>query len=257
MRKYIQNLQVVNKQILSEEYYLLELKSLQSLPEILPGQFAEIAITGSATFLRRPLSIHDVDYDRNTISFLVQIVGKGTKYLANIEPGKFLNVIFPLGKGFGLINNLEKALLVGGGCGIAPLLYLARHLYNKGVSISTLIGVRSSMQFIEVDKYKLYGKVLITTEDGSEGTTGFVVNHPVFEQLSQFKKIYTCGPDVMMKAIAKKAIASGVDCEVSLENSMACGIGACLCCVTETIEGNKCVCTEGPVFNIKYLKWQI
>jgi dihydroorotate dehydrogenase electron transfer subunit len=258
MKKYIQDLQVVNKMILSKEYYLLELSSNQPLPEVLPGQFAEVEITGSdTTFLRRPLSVHDVDYDKNTISFLVQIVGKATKHLANIEVGKTLNVIFPLGKGFELINNSENALLIGGGCGIAPLLYLARHLKKQGVKVSTLIGVRRSSQLIELDNYKKYGEVLITTEDGSEGTKGYVVNHPVFENLKQFKKIYTCGPEVMMKAIAKRANEAGVDCEVSLENMMACGIGACLCCVTETTEGNKCVCTEGPVFNIHNLKWQI
>ncbi len=258
MKKYIKDLQVVNKQILSAEYYLLELSSNQPLPEVLPGQFAEVEITGSdATFLRRPLSVHDVDYDKNTISFLVQIVGKGTKHLANIEVGKILNVIFPLGKGFELIKSSENALLIGGGCGIAPLLYLARLLKKQGVKVSTLIGVRRSSQLIELDNYKKYGDVLITTEDGSEGTKGYVVNHPVFENLKQYKKIYTCGPEVMMKAIAKRANESRVDCEVSLENMMACGIGACLCCVTETTEGNKCVCTEGPVFNIHNLKWQI
>jgi dihydroorotate dehydrogenase electron transfer subunit len=258
MKKYILDLQVVNKQILSEEYYLLELSSNQPLPEVLPGQFAEVEIIGSDnTFLRRPLSVHDVDYDKNIISFLVQIVGKGTKHLANIEVGKTLNVIFPLGKGFELINSTEQALLIGGGCGIAPLLYLARLLNKQGVKVSTLIGVRRSSQLIELAKYKQYGEVLITTEDGSEGAKGYVVNHPVFENLKQFKKIYTCGPEIMMKAIAKRAAESGVECEVSLENMMACGIGACLCCVTETKEGNKCVCTEGPVFNIQDLKWQI
>lgn len=256
MKKYIHDLEIVNNTRLTESYYLLELTTKKPLPEILPGQFAEVLITGTDTvFLRRPLSIHDVDYSKNTLSLLVQIVGKGTIHLADIKTGQKLNIVYPLGKGFQLIGPKEKTLLIGGGCGIAPLLYLARHLKEIGADVSTLIGVRSIEHLIEVEKYKQYGEVLITTEDGSEGTRGFVVNHPVFNTLKIYKKIYTCGPEVMMKAIAKRATEAGVECEVSLENTMACGIGACLCCVTETKHGNKCVCTEGPVFNIKELAW--
>lgn len=256
MKKYIHDLEIVNNKRLTESYYLLELSYNQPLPEILPGQFAEVLISGTdSVFLRRPLSIHDVDYKNNTLSLLVQIVGKGTKHLANIKIGKTLNVMYPLGKGFQLIKPKERALLIGGGCGIAPLLYLARHLKAKGIDVSILIGVRNKEHIIEVEKYCQYGEVFITTEDGSEGTKGFVVDHPAFNSLNTYKKIYTCGPEVMLKAIAKRASEVGVECEVSLENTMACGIGACLCCVTETKEGNKCVCTEGPVFNIKELKW--
>lgn len=257
MKKHIKDLQVFNKQILTAEYYLIELKSDEKLPKIIPGQFAELEIKGSDTaFLRRPLSIHDVNYENNTISFLVQIVGKATKHLSNIEIGSFISVIFPLGNGFNLLQN-NKTLLIGGGCGIAPLLYLAKHLKQNGNEVTTLIGVRTLKQLIEIEKYEKYGEVLVTTEDGSKGEKGYVVNSHVFNQLQNFDRIYTCGPEVMMKAIAKRAFASNIDCEVSLENSMACGIGACLCCVTETIDGNKCVCTEGPVFNIKNLKWEI
>ncbi len=257
MKKYIKDLQVFNKQILTPEYYLIELKSDEKLPEILPGQFAEIEVKNSnSAFLRRPLSIHDVNYAHNVISLLIQIVGNATKHLSHITIGDYLSVIFPLGKGFNLLSN-KKTLLIGGGCGVAPLLYLARHLYNKGNEVTTLIGVKTNKQLIETEKYKQFGNVLITTEDGSCGEKGYVVNSHIFNQLQDFNKIYTCGPEVMMKAISKRALVANVDCEVSLENSMACGIGACLCCVTETTEGNKCVCSEGPVFNIKNLKWEI
>ena len=256
MKKYIQDFKVLQKRILSAEYYVLDLSTEYTLPEIFPGQFVELEIKGNeSVFLRRPFSIHDVNYETNTISILVQIVGNGTRHLSNIEEGSKLNMIYPLGKEYNLIDKGKKALLIGGGCGVAPLLYLARQLNSRGVNVSTLVGVRSKDFLIEIDLYKQFGEVLITTEDGSLGSKGFVTNHPVFENLNQFDRIYTCGPEVMMKAIAKRAETSGVDCEVSLENSMACGIGACLCCVTETKEGNKCVCTEGPVFNIKELAW--
>ena len=256
MKKYIHDLNIIGNKALSKDYYVLELSYKKPLPQILPGQFAEVLIKDTENvFLRRPLSVHDVDYKNNTLYLLVQIVGKGTKKLSHIENGKILNTVYPLGNGFSLINPKEKALLIGGGCGIAPLLYLARQLKQNNVEVNTLIGVRSKSYLIEVEKYKQFGNVFITTEDGSEGTKGFVTNHPVFEQLKTFQKIYTCGPEIMMKAVARKASEAGVECEVSLENTMACGIGACLCCVTDTKQGNKCVCTEGPVFNIKELKW--
>ncbi len=258
MKKYIQDFTVTRKLTLSKEYYVLDLKQDKPLPEILPGQFAELAIRGNeSVFLRRPFSIHDVNYETNTIRILIQIVGNGTRHLSGIETGRTLNMVYPLGKGYSIIETGKKALLIGGGCGVAPLLYLARQLNQKGVNVTTLIGVRTRDLLIEIEQYQKFGEVLITTEDGSTGAKGFVTSHPLFGNLSRFDKIYTCGPEVMMKAIAKRADAAGVNCEVSLENSMACGIGACLCCVTETEEGNKCVCTEGPVFNIKELAWQI
>jgi len=118
-----------------------------------------------------------------------------------------------------------------------------------------LIGARNKNDFSELEEYKKLGNVYLITEDGSEGEKGIVTKHSVFSQINQFKRIYCCGPELMMKAIANIAQQNNVACEVSLENTMACGIGACLCCVTDTKEGNKCVCTEGPVFNINQLKW--
>lgn len=257
MKKYIKDFQLLDKQILAPEYFTIELFSNEKLPDILPGQFAEVEIKGNnEIFLRRPLSIHDVDYKKNTVTFLVQIVGKATKHLSNITVGDYLSVIFPLGKGFSLLSN-KKTLLIGGGCGIAPLLYLARFLNKSENEVTTLIGVRTKKLLIETENYKQYGSVYFTTEDGSFGEKGYVTNSSLFKNLNYYDKIYTCGPEVMMKAIAKRAIFEKVDCEVSLENTMACGIGACLCCVTETTEGNKCVCSDGPVFNIKNLKWEI
>ena len=166
MKKYIHDLKIVDNKRLSESYYILELSNHNPLPEILPGQFAEVNISGTdKVFLRRPLSIHDVDYNKNTLSFLVQIVGNGTRHLANIEIGQTLNVVYPLGKGFKLIKPKEKALLIGGGCGVAPLLYLARHLKEIGVEVNILIGVRSMEQLIEVEKYKQYDQKMSLKKD--------------------------------------------------------------------------------------------
>ncbi|MBN1180945.1 MAG: dihydroorotate dehydrogenase electron transfer subunit [Bacteroidales bacterium] len=255
-KKYIQDFEVLDNKVLNFEYFTLLLRPMVHLPEILPGQFVEALIdTSQKVFLRRPFSVHDVDYTENTLTLLIQVVGEGTHNLQKLVKGEVLNLIFPLGTPYSLPEN-KKVLLVGGGCGIAPLLYLARYLHLKGMEITTLMGGRSAEYIIEVDKYKAFGEVLITTDDGSMGEKGFVTQHSIFnEKVREYGRIYTCGPEPMMKSIASIAKEKGIDCEVSLENLMACGIGACLCCVVETTTGNRCTCTEGPVFNIKDLKW--
>jgi len=254
-KKRIEDLKIIRNKYLNEDYHLIEISPLEKLPIILPGQFAQVLVENSQnTFLRRPLSVHDVDYDRNILSLLIQIVGEGTSQLVSLEEGDYMNLIYPLGRGFTLADS-GPVLLVGGGCGIAPLLYLARELNAKGVEVNMLIGVRNSEYLMQISEYEKYATVHITTEDGSAGEKGFVVNHSLFLRLNDFKKIYTCGPEIMMKAVAKRAEEAGVECELSLENLMACGIGACLCCVTDTNKGRLCVCTEGPVFNSKELLW--
>ncbi|MCX6231846.1 MAG: dihydroorotate dehydrogenase electron transfer subunit [Bacteroidetes bacterium] len=254
-KKLIQDLLVVENKILSEKYFILHLQSPTPLPEILPGQFVQIEVKDSKnTFLRRPLSIHDVDYKTNTLKLMVQVLGEGTKKLSLTKQGEYLSLVYPLGNSFS-INDNEKALLIGGGCGIAPLLYLARHMNDKGIKVTVLIGGASQSDILEADEYRKYGEVYITTFDASLGEKGLVTQHSIFNAPTfDFTRIYCCGPEPMMKALARIAREKGIDCEVSLENMMACGIGACLCCVVETQDGNKCTCTEGPVYEFKYLK---
>ena len=139
--------------------------------------------------------------------------------------------------------------------GVAPLLYLGKVLKEKGLEPTFLLGARSAKDLLMLSEFEKYGRVLVTTEDGTMGEKGFVTNHSVLQQ-EQFDMIQVCGPTPMMKAVARYASEKGIECEVSLENLMACGLGACLCCVEKTKEGNLCVCKEGPVFNIKRLLWQ-
>lgn len=242
---------------ITPEHFVIELQSDEELPMMHPGQFVELKVEGSAkTFLRRPFSIHSVDYKRNTITLLIQILGEGTAALSRKKPGDRLNLIFPLGNHFSLPKKQNsRLLLVGGGCGVAPLLFLAQSLFNNNHEIDILTGARSKAFLLETDLLSQYGTVHITTEDGSLGEKGFVTHHPVMKGLEQFTMVYTCGPDAMMKAIGIHAQRKEVDCEASLENTMACGIGACLCCVQKTSRGNLCVCTDGPVFNVKELIW--
>jgi dihydroorotate dehydrogenase electron transfer subunit len=117
-----------------------------------------------------------------------------------------------------------------------------------------LLGFRSSKRIIEYDKYAELGPVYLTTEDGSRGEKGYITGHTVLSN-NRYDRIYCCGPEPMMKAVARYSLENDTECEVSLENLMACGIGVCLCCVTDTIRGHVCTCIDGPVFNVKELKW--
>lgn len=255
--KQLKDLKITSVEYLHPRFVLIKLKSDEALPEIKPGQFVEVKVEGSAsTFLRRPISINYVDRNNNEIWLLVQLVGEGTKAMARLNEGDFLNVLFPLGNGFSVPKKGEKVLLVGGGVGVAPLLEYGKALKGVGAKPVFLLGARTKTDLMQLDLFGKYGDVYITTEDGTEGEKGFVTQHSVLTRES-FDRISTCGPKPMMVAIAKFAKANSISCEVSLENMMACGLGACLCCVEKTVKGNVCVCKEGPVFNINDLTWQI
>ena len=258
MKKYILDLKVVDTQQLGDRYVLLKLTSDTPLPEMIPGQFAELKIEGSPhTYLRRPISINYVDFERNEVWFLVAMVGDGTRQLSSLRRGSFLNCVIPLGNGFTLPESPEKRmLLVGGGVGVAPLLFLGSRLRQMGCEPTFLLGARKASDLVLLEEFRQLGRVMLTTEDGSAGEQGFVTNHSIRVQ-EHFDRICTCGPKPMMMAVARYAAAQGIDCEVSLENLMACGLGACLCCVENTKKGNICVCKEGPVLNINQLLWPI
>lgn len=255
-RKRVQDLTISRKTILNRRHFLLDLEAPEPLPLMLPGQFVQALVADSpTTFLRRPFSIHQVDYPNNRIRLLIQIKGEGTRHLGNLEEGDQLNLIYPLGNAFSL-PDAGDVLLVGGGCGVAPLLFLAQYLSQNGIEPDILVGFRTQEEVAEIEEYSRFGTVFITTDDGTDGEKGLVTEHSLFHQARlPFSKIYVCGPDPMMKAVAGIAHRHDIPCEVSLENTMACGFGVCLCCVTPTDKGNERVCMEGPVFNTKRLQW--
>ena len=231
---------------------LLRLRDEQPLPEIVPGQFVQVRVDDSpSTYLRRPISIHDVNPDMNEISLLVQMVGEGTRHLGTVKVDDRINLVLPLGNGYTLPAKDESVLLVGGGIGIAPLYYLGKCM---AVKPTFLLGGKKATDLVRLDAFQSVGETLVTTEDGSLGEKGMVTMHSVWKERS-FDKIYVCGPKRMMMAVADIAKEKDVWCEVSLEHLMACGLGACLCCVEDTVDGNLCVCKEGPVFNTRRLKW--
>lgn len=258
MKKYILDLTVNSVEALSDKHVLIKLTDDKPLPEMLPGQFVEVRVDNTpSTFLRRPISINNVDYDHNELWLLVAAVGDGTRQLQKLQKGDRLNCVLPLGNSFTMpTDSTQKVLLVGGGVGVAPLLYFGKRIKAMGGEPTFLLGARSTKDVLERELFEQVGRVFITTEDGSEGEKGFVTNHSVLAQ-EHFDHISTCGPKPMMMAVARYAFKNDIECEVSLENKMACGVGACLCCVEKTVEGNKCVCKEGPVMNIKKLTWQI
>ncbi len=250
--KEIHDFSIIERKQLGDQYFRLVLKHDGTMQPVAPGQFVEVLVEGSRdVMLRRPISVHDVS--DSTLTLLIQIVGNGTRRLAELAVGDNLNIVYPLGHGFTTaLPSGSKALLVGGGAGTAPLLHLSKVLKASGVHCTILLGGRTASLIPVQDDFRPYGNLLLATDDGSLGHHGIVTTHPAFAE--HYDMIYTCGPTPMMKAVARNAAQRGIRCEVSLENMMACGVGACLCCVTNTDQGHRCVCKDGPVFDISTMK---
>ncbi len=256
MGKFIHDFQIIANRRVNEGYFVLSLSGKQQLPEIKPGQFVQVRVDNAPnTFLRRPISVYNVDYDKNILYLLIQIVGEGTRVLAELKSGEILNLVYPLGNSFSLPDG-KKALLIGGGVGIAPFMLLGQWLKQQQIEPVFLFGFRNSGLIVDIDLFSRFGKVYIATDDGSAGEKGVVTQHSFLRKVTgDISMVYTCGPEVMMKAVALWAEKKDIPCEASLETYMACGIGACLCCAQETVHGISHVCTDGPVFNSKELTW--
>ena len=255
MKKFLIDFKIIKNERLSDSYSLFVLEPINGeLPEMQPGQFVQVEVPNSkSTYLRRPISINYVDYANNQLWLLVRKAGEGTSSLMKLAENNIVNLMLPLGNGFTIFPG-ETMLLIGGGVGVAPLLYLGKKAKEAGANVKFLLGARTENDLLELEKFEAVGDVFVSTENGGKGEKGFVTQHSVLNSGS-FSLIACCGPMPMMKAVAKIAKDKSIECEVSLENVMACGLGACLCCVEDTVEGNVCVCKEGPVFNIKRLKW--
>jgi dihydroorotate dehydrogenase electron transfer subunit len=254
--KKVEDFIVLNHKWLNYKTFIIELEATEKLPVIKPGNFAEIAVANSPkVFLRRPFSFYDVNTTNNSVSFFVKVIGEGTRLIGEAKKGDTFDIMYPLGNGFSIPQS-GSVLVVAGGSGIAPFILYGKELQKQGLKVTFLFGARNADEIVLVDQFSSFGEVLVTTEDGSLGEQGLVTQHSLFgKENLPFDFIATCGPEPMMKAIAKIAMDKGIACEASLENTMACGFGACLCCITRTTRGNLCVCTDGPVFNVNELKW--
>ena len=214
-----------------------------------PGQFVNIRLAGK--FLRRPISI--ADWDEKTITLLYKVVGSGTDEMAQMRRGEYLDLLTGLGNGFSVLN-LGKTLLVGGGIGLAPLYGLAKRC--EGGNVTVVIGAARKEELFYVDEFKALGaKVVISTDDGSEGIKGFVTD-AIRTLNDEFDALYCCGPMPMMKAVYKLCDNMTVAAQFSLEERMGCGFGACVGCSVEVKGGiSKRVCKDGPVFRKEELIW--
>jgi dihydroorotate dehydrogenase electron transfer subunit len=249
---------VIAKEEIVPGVFSLTLVSPEISKAAKPGQFVNISCCGenSNFILRRPFGIHSVVPGR-IFEVLFQVVGKGTEALSKVKQHDILDVIGPLGNGFAFSEEIKSALLVAGGIGVAPLLYLAEELTARKVMIYSMIGAQNKHKLIKyIDFKRLSKKTYAATDDGSFGYEGSVVellNRTIHQLRPQV--IYACGPHGMLKHVAMTADDFAVDCQVSIEARMACGIGVCLGCACETKSGYKMTCKDGPVFNAQDLIW--
>ncbi|MBO5505239.1 MAG: dihydroorotate dehydrogenase electron transfer subunit [Clostridia bacterium] len=211
------------------------------------GQFVNIKLDGF--YLRRPISVCDIDRDALTIIY--KVVGQGTDLMAKMNVRNTLDVLTGLGNGYDLSMSGDKPLLLGGGVGVPPLYYLAKKLVEEGKEVTAVLGFNTADEvFCEQDFKDLGVKTIITTVDGSYGTKGFVTDAIKDMDYTYF---YTCGPEPMLKAVYKATNTSG---QFSFEKRMGCGFGACMGCSCKTITGNKRICKEGPVLVKEDIIWE-
>ena len=211
---------------------------------ILPGQFVNIRVQGQ--FLRRPISVCNVEQPLNNVephlTIIYKVVGVGTEAMSHLPVGTQLDVLTVLGNGYNLSKAGDAPLLVGGGVGVPPMYMLARQLREMGKNVRVILGFNTKDEVFYEEEFRALGcDVTVTTVDGSHGIKGFVTN-ALDGQQSYY---YTCGPLPMIKALLQ---AAGTNGEVSMEERMGCGFGACMGCTIQTTQGPKRVCKEGPVF---------
>ncbi len=210
------------------------------------GQFINIKLDG--LYLRRPISVCDAD--DSTVTIIYKVVGKGTEQMAKMTVGETLDVLTGLGNGYDLSLSGDKPLLLGGGIGVPPLYMLAKKLIAQGKAVTVILGFNTKDEVFYEDEFKLLGcAVTVTTVDGSYGVKGFVTDaYP-----NEYSYFYTCGPEPMLKAIYKTSLTSG---QMSFEERMGCGFGACMGCSCKTITGYKRICKDGPVMQKEEILWE-
>ena len=248
MTKIMDNGKVISQDELSKDIFSVWIKT-DIAKDTLPGQFVNVYTKNPSKLLPRPISICEVDKDSIRLVYRVTGEDTGTKEFSKLKAGDDIKVLGPLGNSFP--TDLKSSILIGGGIGIPPMLELAKSLEGEKMIV---LGFRDSDTFL-ADELKQYGKVFIASEDGSIGTKGNVLD-AIRENNIKAGRILACGPTPMLRAIKKYASENNIECFLSLEEKMACGIGACLACTCNSSEvdshsnvKNKRVCTEGPVFN--------
>ena len=247
-----------NKKI-AQGFYRMRLESAYLAKNSKPGQFIEIKCSEEhEVLLRRPLGVHRIL--NGGIEVLYEVVGKGTELLSAKRKGSMIDLIGPLGKGFEFPVAKRPAMLIAGGVGAAPLLFLAEKMVKNKIKPYVIVGAKRSSHILCEKEFKKLGCfVRVSTEDGSRGHKGYatdIMEHLLTIIKRKISGIYACGPNPMLKAVAKISENNGIPCQVSMEERMACGVGACLGCPVKVKSGGyKMVCKDGPVFDAKEIVW--
>lgn len=265
-----ENCRILEHQKVGPQHFKLTLASSYIASHAEPGQFVNVRCAdGCDPLLRRPFSFHRISKERDTFDLLYDVHGWGTEALTKFFVGEEINVLGPLGKGFVIDPQKQIHILVGGGMGIAPLLSLANHLTSYNLELRTakalyvLMGAKDKAHVLEETSFrKITDQVMISTDDGSYGKKGFIsdllldfLNNQLTTYDLQLTTVYACGPRPMLKAVAEITAQKKIDCQVSMEERMACGIGACKGCATKTTSGYQTVCRHGPVFKAEEIVW--
>jgi dihydroorotate dehydrogenase electron transfer subunit len=258
----LETVAVLANERVAEGVGLIALTAPRIAASVRPGQFVHLRIADGADFiLRRPFSVHRARHGAGraggTIEILYQVLGRGTRELAEKRAGDVMDAIGPLGRGWDVPDDAAHVLLVAGGLGAAPLGMLAEELAERGVAVSVAIGAPTAARLLVRDLFeRVARRVEVATDDGSAGEPGFVTL--VSERLIAEDRpslVCACGPETMARTVAAQAAGAGIGCQVSLERLMACGIGACLSCVVTTAHGRARACVDGPVFDAADVVW--
>lgn len=250
-QKYRETALVVSQEEIAPQIFSMWLQTTRIAQAAVPGQFISIYCNDTGRLLPRPISLCETDREKNRVRIVYRIAGKGTEEFSRCVPGNRLDILGPLGNGFPVERcpGGKKAFLIGGGIGIPPMVQLSKEL---GGEVQVVAGYRSELFLTE--ELSVGGRLYIATEDGSAGTKGNVLDCIRSNGLTA-DVIYACGPKPMLRAVREYAGKEGIECWLSLEERMACGIGACLACVCQSREidshsrvHNKRICKEGPVF---------
>ena len=251
---------LIKKEQLKSDIFKYSVEAPEIVKDAKQGQFIEIRVSDNVEpFLRRPISIHNMDKENGILEFIFQVKGKGTKILSQKEEGDFIDIIGPLGHGTFEYNNFQNIAIIGGGIGVFPLYELAKNAKNDGKNVNIYLGFRNKDFVVLEDEFKeLANELILTTDDGSYSEKGFAIDFLKKDvEDGKIDCIFACGPLPMLKAVRNYAIEKNIPCQISLEEKMGCGLGVCLGCAVKTAESSSekpeyvHVCKAGPVFEAK------
>ena len=239
--------------------FVMKLESPRIAQRLLPGQFTHVHIPGMEShILRRPFSVYETYPESGQLDILYQVVGFGTQHLSTLKPGAVLHQIGPIGRSWDAPTADTRMLAVAGGAGAPAIFMQVKAVLEVGGTVDVVLGAQNKSSLVTLSRFqKLLGfEPICSTDDGSFGHKGFAT-FPATELMAvnDYNAVITCGPEPLMRAVAESAAASGISCQVSLERRMACGVGACLSCVVNTVDGKRRACVDGPIFDAEKVVW--